>query len=125
MRIESSWADIDTTFPGLKGLWKQLRKELEIRTRAPKSVTVTDNPCSPTPWNDSYVGRCYPLDLSTMVVGSPRTTGYDVALYVPDGMTKQCNDIPPGAALLFLEWNDYYRHVVMTIQVSALPKHLA
>jgi hypothetical protein len=124
MRLESSWKDIETTVPGLKNVWKVIKTRHEIRTRSPKTITVTDDYVSPTPWNDCYIGRCYPINLVTMEIGEGRTTSYDFAAYVPDGVVKAVNNIPNGFGILHVCWNDHYRHVVMTLQVAELPKGL-
>lgn len=120
MMTEFTWSEVDTMFPGLKAVWKTLRARYEIRTRAPKRVTVTDQRMMSAPWNDSYVGRMHALDLKSMTVseGSLVTT-YDVALYVPDGMVGDTGAVHGSTAAVKLEWNDHYRHVCMTIQVPA------
>lgn len=121
------WSKVDELFPGLKAAWKRLRALHEIRTRAPKHITVTDGPMISTPWNDSYIGRLHRLDLQTMEVSeSCLNSTYDVAPYVTHGMVGDTGAVFGSTACVKLEWNDHYRHVCLTVQVPAgsLPKAL-
>lgn len=116
--ITVDWKDIDSTLPGLRDVWKRLRALHEIRTRSPKTVTITDQPMMSTPWNDSYVGKLHALDLVTMEVSERcLCSTYDVAPFVHDGMVGDTASLNGSVACVKLEWNDFYRHVCLTVQV--------
>ena len=119
MYMELDWKTIDVTFPGLRDVWRRLKKMHEIRTRAPKRVVITDAPITSTPWHDSYVGRLHALDLETMHVSERALcTTYDVAPYVIDGAVGPTPMMKGNIACVKVEWNDQYRHVCLTIQVA-------
>lgn len=119
MNLEFNWTDVDKCFPGLREVWKRLRKAQGIRTRSPKRVVVTDQPMISTPWHDAYMGRLYRLDLETMALsGESMVTDYDVALYSTNGMVGKTGAVHGNVAVLKISWSDFYRHVTMEIQVG-------
>lgn len=113
-------SELDEIFPGLQGVWKQIREREELKYRVPTYVVLTDQSERPTTHDYSIV-RQYGVDLKSMRV-SDAAYSWGSELGVTDGkLTK----VPPNFALVTLTWGGPDKPS-MKVQVAeeSLPKRL-
>lgn len=110
-----SASEMEPYWPGFESMWRDIREICGTRCRAPKSVSMSEEP-QMLHANDYEVARRVVVDIATgRIMGERHVSTGECAINAGRAMMPVSN-VPAKVAMLDCVWSDYYRHFAIRAQ---------